>query len=59
MSHFYFLRKKNLGLRNKFFCPKNAFTLFHIAMNTLYIGSNTEKNHETIYKIYKKFKQMD
>ena len=22
-----------MGLRNKFFCPKNAFPLFHIAMN--------------------------
>ena len=35
MSHSYFLRKKILCLRNKIFCPKNAFTLFHIAMNTL------------------------
>ena len=30
-------KKKNLGLRNIFFCPKNVFTLFHIAMHTLYI----------------------
>ena len=32
--------EKILGLRNIFFCPKNAFTLFHIAMNyTHYIIS--------------------
>ena len=29
-------KKKILGLRNYVFWPKNAFTLWHIAMNTLY-----------------------
>ena len=37
MSIFQLLRKKKLGLRNYFFCSKNAYTFYHIAMNTLYI----------------------
>ena len=37
MLIFHFLRKKILGLWNKFFCPKNTFTFKHIARNTLYM----------------------
>ena len=40
-----FLRKKSLGFRNKFFCPKYAFILLHIAMNTLYYILKKGSNH--------------
>ena len=48
MSHFYYLREKKSSLTNKFFCPINAFTLFHIALNILY-------NLYKVKKLYKTF----
>ena len=39
------------GLRNYFFCPKNAFTLFHIAMNTLYSNILTSNYYHIIQNL--------
>ena len=41
--HKYPTENKVFGLGSNFFCPKNAITLFHVAMNTVYIYRATQK----------------